>query len=195
MPNLWAFFCLAQILPISFTHNLFTLARLRLPPAVNPKIPVQILFLIGQIGMYVGFSGVTFNLAKPELLMRMVVSTRALMLLPCILAPGALYTPPALKLQPRRLVDYGVGIALLFFFGLQISAVWQDSGDVTSIWSSLFSHPAVSTLGCDFLLSIVSLLCRHMVDNERSKMKPNLEWKALQQHHKEISLQAQLKSS
>lgn len=159
VPGLWAFFCLAQILPISFTQNLFYLALLRLPrtgeKVTAPRLPIFVTLLVYSACLVCAC---------------LVCAGRSdLWLLPSILtARVALFAP--LLLCNVRLTKHVVRIKVLDVWEMQKmlaanalhTGCWwlytfpKDELTLQQMLQSVFEHPAVSSLGCDFIICILS---------------------------------------
>ena len=161
VPRLWAFFCLSQVLPVSFTQNLFYLALLRMPQTKRrvaaPRWPIISLLL----AYYVCIS---------------VPSPSALWVLPHIFTARLLLCAPLFlcgRTSSRSSVVDGGGMQhILSSFAAQaVGLIAARSGLIFSLWNlnfgavdllvqvarqALFEHPAVSSLGCDLIISVLS---------------------------------------
>jgi hypothetical protein len=157
IPRLWSFFALAQILPISFAQNLFYLAVLRRPPP--PARPSNRHFLPGTILIVTWlYSFVVARApqaaADTPTLVRIILAARLMLLLPFVLPiPGG--TPRGLR--PNDWMRYEMMLSLAVMgHPTWSTALRQES--LTRVASALFSHPAVSALGCDLVMVALSSL-------------------------------------
>lgn len=163
IPRLWAYFLLDQVLPVSFTQNLFLLAILltrgvrcdhnTTPTSTSQHIAVGIAFL-GALG------------AIPS-------STGAALFLPMILLIRTLLALPYLALRPPQRLSarsftassaYSrhkyVPFSVLIVGGCAVIAQVQLTIRATSlsaIAKALNDHPAARAMGWDFFIAGLSL--------------------------------------
>lgn len=153
IPRLWAFFGLSQILPISFTQNLFYIALLRRPKGNKERTivpPVQGNLLIAAYFCCLLAAPAS---SKTSWLMPIILSARALLFVPSLLPLcQALDEQHARATNPLRLID----TACLLIAVYPHFPAFGEHG-IQGFATALFSHPAVSSLGCDFAICVVSL--------------------------------------
>ena len=161
IPHLWAFFCLAQILPISFAQNLFYVALLRMDSQVLPKrIPVTRLNQLTALAA--AYCGVLFLLTKASnsaSLIPLVLLSRAFLFAPLLIASTADQSRSK-KVTFSQSHDSSLrapAIVLILLFPLiQISNNIYREQSWAAIRQALFEHPAISSLGCDMIISLIS---------------------------------------
>ncbi|KAF2725470.1 hypothetical protein K431DRAFT_342915 [Polychaeton citri CBS 116435] len=179
VPRLWAFFCLAEILPISFAENLFYLALLlKVQPvkgdAANrdikndktlektPTLPVYDSLSLWYLPLYLatGFCiGQASRAAGTSHLIPIIFAARLVLLTPLSTwlhsswgsVPFAVLKRFGHSMHINRLL--GLIMCMLPVVGLRQTR----SLDVQPLEAleALFEHPAVSTLGCDLVVSIL----------------------------------------
>lgn len=163
MPNLWAYALISQILPVSFGQNLFYLDILLTPiPMPNEIIWGPTPFLQNRnLATYSGLVFLAPYAASTRALIPVVLVIRLLLCCPLVLQ---MYVPGSwgwdyLNIRDRstayissfRIV--GACAVILFFF--QTAVALRDHGP-GEILGSINDSPAVSALGYDYLLSLVS---------------------------------------
>ncbi|KAI7503952.1 hypothetical protein KC347_g8470 [Hortaea werneckii] len=174
VPRLYAFFALSQILPVSFAQDLFYLAVLRMDGGgveakggsgsegyvrdgdggekgvvVIPAAWVNVTCL--AYGACIVAAACLLN--ETGLLMPLVLLARLLLLVPRFLP---------LRLQGENQEKGGwartaLPLIALVMVGYASVTAFLDDDHGLSIPRALFSHPAVSSLGCDAVLSLISL--------------------------------------
>lgn len=170
IPNLWAFFCLAEILPISFAQSLFYLALLRQSPSQFRVMEISQHWMWGILA--VSYDSCLRNAALHQGaaqagLIRIILFGRTLLLNPLILPIVETTTDTKTAPAPATETSRRFVCASLPWLGVAGVVLWPTTWPiftaskdwtVTQILDSLNSHPAVSALGYDALLSIFSLL-------------------------------------
>lgn len=151
IPRLWAFFALSQILPISFAQNLFYIALVRQHPQavhvdVHPAAIATLLLVLCNVLV------VAPQTAGTSSLMPLIVVARLLLLAPpTIVQKGSGTAKAALN----RTLQLPIAVIALLLVGRQVYTAY-GTHSIRDIGSALVSHPAVSALGFDFILSMVS---------------------------------------
>ncbi|KAK3633933.1 hypothetical protein LTR56_015543 [Elasticomyces elasticus] len=151
IPRLWAFFALSQILPISFAQNLFYIAILRQPAKVQP-VTVRSLPNAGFLLVYSLLLSVAPRAAKSSLLMPLIIMARLLLVMPLFLVQsGAATNDNGLVSRLQRPVAIAAGLLIV-----RQAILALEENSFTDIVAALNSHPAVSALGSDLIISVMS---------------------------------------
>ena len=165
IPHLWAYASISQILPVSFAQNLFFLAMLVSPAAEQSEmvwVPHPILLLVSLVIYYV-FVGVAPYMIGTNAFIGVVITIRLLLFCPLYLPmivpsdSGKEY----LKARDtqrifRRIIGY-VGICSVVLFVVQTSMTLREIGfNISRVLGAIHDSPAVSALGYDYVLSLVS---------------------------------------
>ncbi|KAI6833063.1 hypothetical protein KC340_g6684 [Hortaea werneckii] len=175
-PRLYVFFALSQILPVSFAQGLFYLAVLRKGDGglvvgvtrvgrrvegdgrdgggekgfiVIPPAWVAVTCLA-----YGGCIAAACLLNETGFLMPFVLLARVLLLAPQFL-PLRLYADDSVMVRAVQTALPLFGLVMVGY--TSVTAILDDDDYGLSIFRALFSHPAVSSLGCDAMLSVISL--------------------------------------
>jgi hypothetical protein len=160
IPQLWSFFCLSQILPISFAQNLFYIALL-----LSPQNEGQLHFNKSQAVMasavYCLCLACAQMYAGTDKLVLIILAARAVLMAPLFLKAGRFATNITSEKVP---IDRATGEELqrivlkssIIMTGMKGYQAMQEGFSPQSIVNALSSHPAVASLGCDFILSALS---------------------------------------
>lgn len=160
VPQLWSFFCLSQILPISFAQNLFYVALL-----LAPETSGQLHFNKSRAVLGAAFYCLCLACAQlyagTEKLVWIILAARAVLMVPLFLEAGRFATVMTAEKVP---IDRATGEELqriilktsLIMTGMKAYQAIQEDFTPQAIGNALFSNPAVTSLGCDFILSAVS---------------------------------------
>lgn len=165
VPHLWTFFCLSQILPISFSQNLFFLALIRTTESVDLiEASTKVKRKVGLLTWLYNFS-----LAVPIHDSLPLRGSDVLTVIWLIgLARLSLFVPLLVPLEHNRPLRGGErepdGLKDSIAQGLQaivtcVAGLWWRGLSRPSwndIRESLFDHPAVSSLACDLIISLIS---------------------------------------
>lgn len=160
VPYLWSFFCLSQILPTSFAQNLFYIALL-----LAPEKPGQLHFnksaSVGSAGFYCICLACAQLMAGTEKLIPLILAARIALMVPFFLKGGhhASNDPDDKVPIVRATGDELQRIVLktsMIMTGMKAYQAVQEDVSIPMIISSLTSHPAVASLGYDFILSGLS---------------------------------------
>jgi hypothetical protein len=163
IPNLWSFFALAQILPISFTQNLLYLALLRARVNKSPR-PEEATFPRNQLLALTTAYMLVLRLAprSGQNILFVVAVARALLLVPYILA----HAPKNANISSSQSARWStreagllLGLLTAIATARQVYEVQQAGLSVNDVLSALTSHPAVTTLGVDMVISCFSWFC------------------------------------
>lgn len=160
IPQLWSFFCLGQILPISFAQNLFYLALL-LSPEAGGKLHFHKSHAVLFAGAYCLALAVAQLYAGTDKLIPIILGARAVLMAPLFLKAGRY---EANNIPEKTPVVRATGEELqriilkssLIMSGMKVYQCVQEGFSPQAIADGLFSHPAVASLGCDFFLSALS---------------------------------------
>ncbi|KAK4974101.1 hypothetical protein LTR66_011079 [Elasticomyces elasticus] len=173
MPMLWAFFCLAQILPISYTQNLFYIALLKQTPQKTHGVsrPSSKSLILPGLAYLVCLLVAPYA-SGSDYLIPVILVARALLLTPGLLQ---LYGSPKSTVSPSQSPSNRRALVWLSCASL---AVWSfttlrtlSKHSIYEMASAVNSHPAVSALGYDFLLSIVSWAAWLLVKTDAASEK------------------------
>ena len=160
IPQLWSFFCLSQILPISFAQNVFYVALLLAPEASG-----QLHFNKSRAVLGAAFYCLCLACAQlyagTEKLVWIILAARAVLMVPLCLKAGRFATTMAAEKVP---IDRATGEELqriilktsLIMTGMKAYQAIQEDFTPQAVLKALSSHPAVTALGYDFILSAVS---------------------------------------
>lgn len=166
-PRLWAYFLIAQILPISFALNLFYLNLLlklpgtsaSTPPEQQPKTELQPTKSL-HINNHFQSRTIFFIIIYASLLILAPLSEHTALFIPIIFAIRFLLLVPAL-----RPLDASVGRNRMLFL-LPLVALWialllfMMMGEVENglgVLRAVNENPAVSALGWDYVLCAISI--------------------------------------
>lgn len=160
IPQLWSFFCLSQILPISFAQNLFYVALLLAPEASG-----QLHFNKSRAVLGAAFYCLCLACAQlyagTEKLVWIILAARAVLMVPLLLKADRFATAMTAEKVP---IDRATGEELqriilktsLIMTGMKAYQAIQEDFTPQAVLKALSSHPAVTALGYDFILSAVS---------------------------------------
>ncbi|KAI6869093.1 hypothetical protein KC323_g2833 [Hortaea werneckii] len=172
VPRLYVFFALSQILPVSFAQGLFYLAVLRLEGGGGGEgrgrwsrdhvlkeegsgrvLGLSSGWVAGTCLAYGACIVAACLLVETGFLMPLVLVARLLLLAPRLL-PLRFYAEDTVAV---RAVRTALPLFALFMVGYTSVTAVLDEDHGLSIPRALFSHPAVSSLGCDAVLGVISL--------------------------------------
>lgn len=145
---------MSQILPISFAQNLFYIALIRQPSGITQPVDVWprgnvVVILVYSLGL-----AMAPRTAQTSALMPLIIIARLLLFSQMLLVKtGAGSTSPSFV---RRLQTPIAVMAGLLFVRQAYLAIQE--GGIQNIAMAVFEHPAVSALGIDLLLCIVSYM-------------------------------------
>jgi hypothetical protein len=160
IPQLWSFFCLSQILPISFAQNLFYIALL-LSPQNEGQLHFNKSRAVLASAVYCLCLACAQMYAGTDKLVLIILTARVVLMAPLFLKAGRFATNITTEKVP---IDRATGDELqrivlkssIIMTGMKCYQAMQEGFSPQSVASALFSHPAVASLGCDFILSAVS---------------------------------------
>lgn len=160
IPQLWSFFCLSQILPISFAQNLFYIALL-LSPQTEGQLHFNKSRAVMASAVYCLCIACAQMYAGTEKLVLIILAARAVLMAPLFLKAGHFATTTTSEKVP---IDRATGDELqrivlktsIIMTGMKVYQAMEEGFSPQSVTSALFSHPAVASLGCDFILSAAS---------------------------------------
>lgn len=160
VPQLWSFFCLSQILPISFAQNLFYVALL-LSPETDGQLHFNKSRAVMSAAVYCLCLACAQMYAGTDKLILVILVARAALMAPLFLKAGRFAAATTSEKVP---VDRATGDELqrivlksaIIMTGMKGYQAMQEGFSPLVIGNALFSHPAVTSLGCDFVLSALS---------------------------------------
>jgi hypothetical protein len=171
IPRLWAYFLLDQILPVSFTLNLFCIALLLAPPPKTEKkiyATSPLLQIVSLLAYFYAVSQAPANVGTPSFLPT-VIATRALLFAPyLVLAPSSKlsWLTPVGRSASRRTLHEAyqpawrmILVCTAVMYVRQYRVVLADNYK-SAIWEgfrTLNDVPAVSALAYDYILGLGSL--------------------------------------
>ena len=171
VPRLWAFFCISQILPISFAQNLFYVARLLSTSEATRPARVSKLKSVATVAFYCSCLANAQLTAGTVWLMPLILVARAFLLVPLALVKkqGEDENKDGGKSADYLTIDSFIPIMTLtsaVMTGIKVLQIKEEGWSMVAVWSTLFSHPAVSSLGCDFIMSIFSFVVWSLLSNQ-----------------------------
>lgn len=159
VPQLWSFFCLSQILPISFAQNLFYVALL-LSPDKGGRFHFSKTTSVLSAAVYCICLAFAQEVAGTEKLIPIILVARLVLMAPLLLeGRGDASSPSEQTSVDRATGDELQRIILKTAFimtGFRAYQAVQEGWTIQAIGDALFSHPAVASLGCDFFISALS---------------------------------------
>ena len=154
----------SQILPVSFAQNLFILAMLmKQPPKPTKKVLTHSLAIrLGPLTVFYVCLAIVPHIVNTRYLMPAVGVTRIFLVWPFLLATSfsdkATSYVPVLKAQENDgFVFIAMGVVALYYFCIHSMLTLAYNGfSFRGLITAINSDPAVSTLGYDYVLSLVS---------------------------------------
>ena len=165
IPHLWAYASISQILPVSFAQNLFFLAMLVSLAAEQDEmvwVPKPMLLQV-SLAIYYVFVGLAPYMIGTNAFIGVVIMIRLLLFSPLYLPTivpsdsGKEY-PEARDTQRIFRGSFGyVGICSVVLFVSQTLMALREVGfNGSRVLGAIHDSPAISALGYDYLLSLVS---------------------------------------
>jgi len=167
IPTLWSFFALSQILPISFAQNLFYIAVLRTPKTQTEIAFSQNTTIRITTAYCVCLLAAPYTAEGPYLIPTILVA-RVLLLLPMILPREKPRVHPN---QAKLSKEEGTSLNFTHAFAQSVLAVlaavmtayrayilFSRGASPHDVEVALVSHPAVTALGWDFLVCVISFM-------------------------------------
>ncbi|KAL8693386.1 MAG: hypothetical protein Q9218_001778 [Villophora microphyllina] len=160
VPHLWAYLAVGQILPISFAQNLFFVATL-LFPIPDPKRSVQIPGLKTQCVPLLSYYGAVLLVPRSvdkTGFVPIIVLIRALLLYPLLVRTMAIgsRTIALQDIQASYSASYRLAFACSAFLFMQQTFRAFNGNSSSQVLAAINSNPAVSALGYDYLLYVIS---------------------------------------
>ena len=153
---------MAQILPISFTQNLFYIAALRSPVKSGTDAMMSRNISLRAIAAYCVCLAIAPYTAGGPYLIPVILFARAMLFVPLLLTRKTSQRTGSTQIGrtffTHQLAQQAVALFAIALTAKQCYLVYQSRATATEIWQGLFSHPAVTTLGVDFLLSAASFV-------------------------------------
>lgn len=169
IPRRWAFIVLGQILPVSFTQNLFYIALLRQGRAQSQWLVSRTVVVLFS-GAYCACLIIAPVLAGSQWLIPHILLARSILVAMQVYkwpqtasARQQSSTSDATLLDRSGLCNHLALLTTLCGFAQASPSFLEETP--TGIARALFSHPAVSSLGCDFILSSISYICWRSISN------------------------------
>jgi hypothetical protein len=147
-------------LPISFAQNLFYAALSRVPEQ-RAKSTIPYSYLLCLVGSYCACLVLAPYAAGCSWLINVIVAARLLLFSPLLIAESVTVNEPITKTswdqmltgkQAQRVVAVAAAACTTY----QSLPLLSGRMSMKSLADALYSHPAVSALGCDFVLCLVS---------------------------------------
>lgn len=160
IPRLWAFIALAEILPASYTQNLFYIALIR-STGGGRVVTRDTRMLQVYVMIVYAFTVIMAGVARLAWLVPLILFARLLLLVPILAVTFGGTRPVNDETVVKRdcsSIGSVVRLAAIALVGLML-----QNGGWTRFGPALFSHPAVSALGCDAVLSLLSLIAWHLL--------------------------------
>ena len=162
--HVWAYTVIAQILPISFAQNLFSLAMLMRPKTKQPAeiwTPSLVYRAVPPL-VYLIFVAIAPYLASARIFLAIVIVIRLLLLCPLLLEYflpeefGSKSSPVSAEALERGLFSYYFfGASYLLIFQVAVT-MFSNGFNLHRMLAAINDDPSVSTLGYDYLLSLIS---------------------------------------
>jgi hypothetical protein len=160
IPQLWSFFCLSQILPISFAQNLFYVALLLLPEN-DGQLHFNKSWAVMSAAIYCLCLACAQMYTGTDKLVLIILAARAVLMAPLFLKAGRFAAATTNEKVP---IDRATGDELqrivlksaILMTGMKGYQAMQEGFSPQVVAGALFKHPAVASLGCDFILSALS---------------------------------------
>ena len=163
--HLWAYASISQILPVSFAQNLFFLAMLVSPAAEKDEmvwVPHPMLLLV-SLSIYYVFVGLAPYMIGTNAFIGVVIMIRLLLFCPLYLPmispseSGKEYLKAGDTQRIfGRIFEY-VGTCSVVLFVVQTVMTFREIGfNISRILGAIHDSPAISALGYDYVLSLVS---------------------------------------
>ena len=167
VPRLWAYFALDQILPVSFTQNLFMIACQLVPTPeqidTGQARPFKFRYAAVAIGSLYAWclSGATLVVGSSSVF-PILCATRATLLAPfllAILAPDyrEALLPSSIGME-GGLFQNSLPVVLGIFALFETKWKTWEVMSLSQAFEALNSNPAVSALGYDFLIGLASFI-------------------------------------
>ncbi|KAG8623251.1 hypothetical protein KVT40_008227 [Elsinoe batatas] len=165
VPHLWAFMALAEILPISFAQNLMYLALLGTSTKQDRAIPGTLMtWLLSGLGY---LACLLFAPSAGQQIIYVILVARILLAVPFLTraASSAQHSKPS-KLNGTISAINALVILVVAVQALLVASPFSGHflPDIYNALVGLDSHPAVSALGYDFLISALSSACWTLAD-------------------------------
>lgn len=165
---------LIQILPVSFAQNLFYIAVLQ-HPSTQPELLVSRKGVIGLTGAYIACLIIAPITAGTVWVIPNILFARAILVIvqifPWKKADGedkvARRMDDGSALNGKEVHRHLILLMTLCGFA-QASLAFLETSSPGDVGKALFEDPAVSALGCDFLISIISYACWRQINNANS---------------------------
>ncbi|KAL8978180.1 MAG: hypothetical protein Q9205_006177, partial [Flavoplaca limonia] len=163
IPHLWAYLAIGQILPISFAQNLFFVAMLLFPiseEGLATQIPGPVTQCLPVAAYYILLARAPSSIGKP-IFMSIIVLLRILLLCPFFFRTSVF---EALGIASMSMQSAQSGYSTAYVLALLCSTIlfvqrtiWAlKQNQVSDILMAVNSNPAMSALGYDFILYVVS---------------------------------------
>ncbi|KAL8693201.1 MAG: hypothetical protein Q9224_003797 [Gallowayella concinna] len=178
VPHLWAYLAIGQILPISFAQNLFFLAMVVFPISDDgsaTQIPSPLIQCLPVAAYYLLLSKAPSSIGKPSFI-SVVVLLRMLLLAPFIFR-SAIFQASGFTTMSLQNAQSGYStsyVLALFCSGVLFvqQTIWAlRENKVTEILAAVNSDSAVSALGYDFIVYVVSYSAWLFLSKEETKRK------------------------
>ncbi|KAF2169023.1 hypothetical protein M409DRAFT_21034 [Zasmidium cellare ATCC 36951] len=171
VPRLWAFFALSQILPISFAQNLFYIALLRSPNVKGSSVVLPRTSTLVILNAYCACLFVAPYTARGPSLMPTILAARLLLFVPSFLSQPLDLKEGRSSSQERafftqRQAQLAVAVYAVLMTVKQLASIAFQGFALSQILMALVSHPAVTSLGFDFLVTAISFSTWSFIQDE-----------------------------
>ena len=182
MPGLWAFFGLSQILPISFAQNLFYIALLLVPQSPSAvhfrRVPAALTCLA-----YCSCLIAAPYAANSPWLIPTILVARLFLFAPSRL-PMASGFEPDIRDAPTSGAFFNARLSIVAFLSIilvdvQVLRIVAGRDSIGAIYRALWSHPAVSSLSFDMIISIVSFCIWVLAQAWLPRIQPGREVRSI----------------
>ena len=170
VPTLWAYFAIAQILPTSFSQNLFCLALQLQSPRIGARRPWsswQDYTLKAAVGLFMLAVIYAPRAADTGWIIPLVLLARLLLLAPYLIlsrpmpftekSPGDPNDPTSVYEKSAAIYRPITGfVAAMLVVPILVSAISNNAFPVQSLAWALSSSHAVGAIGYDFIVGVLS---------------------------------------
>nr|OQO20092.1 hypothetical protein B0A51_13925 [Rachicladosporium sp. CCFEE 5018] len=167
--RLWAYFAIGQILPISFALGLFHCAVTLATADSKKDVKVKKIWAVATMALYCSCLANAQLVAGTVWLMPLILVARVLLLVPLYLAVE--FEAPKTEFDEEQwLSNGGVQRIVLLISSvmtlIKSTQIVQEGWTLQGLGRALFSHPAVSSLGVDPLLSVIGFTWWSITDRK-----------------------------
>lgn len=174
--NLWAYVVISQILPVSFSQNLFYLALLLKDTSkANPRFwTPNVLVMTAPLYLFAVLVYLAPGLVESQYFLAVVAVIRLLLFWPLIAATAlpslvGSYQTSAVARQTKLVVLIHIAVLMLVVLAIQTRSILASgSSGFGRMLSAINDDSSVSALGYDYLLSLISSVAWHQFADDPS---------------------------